>query len=260
MLAIHDVVDSDGLLFLVMDYHPGGDLADRLARQAPLDAGEAAPAGRRSSAARWRRRTARASSTATSSRRTCCAAPGRELDVRLCDFGLARTADLAGLTTANAVLGTPEYMAPEVITDGHADPRSDIYSLGVMLFEAATGRLPFYGDSPYQLMRQHVDVEAPRARSLAPELPRGDRRGDRPRAGEGSARSLRDRRGSGARAGGGRAAPRRDGGRAGGRGRRRAPTCPRCGGWLVEAAAAAPTAAQAQLRLEHRARAASPCW
>ena len=91
--------------------------------------------------------------------------------MRLCDFGLARTAEFSGLTTANAVLGTPEYMAPEVVTDGHADPRSDIYSLGVVLFEAATGRLPFYGDSPYQLMRQHVDVEAPRARTLAPELP-----------------------------------------------------------------------------------------
>src|SRR6185295_4752227 len=65
-----------------------------------------------------------------------------------------------------------EYMAPEVITDGHADPRSDIYSLGVVLFEAATGRLPFYGDSPYQLMRQHIDVEAPPASTLAPGLPR----------------------------------------------------------------------------------------
>src|SRR4029453_17726728 len=40
-----------------------------------------------------------------------------------------------------------------------------------VLFEAATGRLPFYSDSPYQLMRQHVDVEAPRARSLVPDLP-----------------------------------------------------------------------------------------
>ena len=51
------------------------------------------------------------------------------------------------------MLGTPEYMAPEMITDGYADPRSDIYSLGVVLFEAATGRLPFRADSPYQLLR-----------------------------------------------------------------------------------------------------------
>ena len=87
-------------------------------------------------------------------------------------------------------------MAPEVVTDGHADPRSDIYSLGVVLFEAATGRLPFYGDSPYQLMRQHVDVEAPRARSAGARSAGGDRRRDRARAGQGSARSLRDRRGS----------------------------------------------------------------
>src|SRR5438477_270454 len=69
-----------------------------------------------------------------------CGADGGPLDVRLCDFGLARTADLAGLTTGATVLGTPEYMAPEVVAEGHADPRSDVYSLGVVLYEAATGR------------------------------------------------------------------------------------------------------------------------
>jgi hypothetical protein len=91
--------------------------------------------------------------------------------VRLVDFGLARTADLAGLTTRSTVLGTPEYMAPEVISDGHADPRSDVYSLGVVLYEAATGRPPFRGDSPYQLLRQHLTAAPPRPRALAPDLP-----------------------------------------------------------------------------------------
>ena len=91
--------------------------------------------------------------------------------MRLCDFGLARVADSAGLTTRSTVLGTPEYMAPEVIVDAYADPRSDIYSVGALLFEAATGRLPFRADTPFQLMRRHVEEQAPRPREFAPELP-----------------------------------------------------------------------------------------
>jgi len=170
VLGIREVVDGDGQLFLVMDYHPGGDLADRLAAQRRVPEEDLRTlAAQLCGALAAAHRAGVVHRDVKPSNVLCGAGPG--LDVRLCDFGLARTADLSGLTTANAVLGTPEYMAPEVVVDGHADPRSDIYSLGVMLFEAATGRLPFYGDSPYQLMRQHVDVEAPRARSLAPELP-----------------------------------------------------------------------------------------
>jgi serine/threonine-protein kinase len=166
VVRIHDLVSAGDLVFLVMELHAGGDLADRLARGGPLPAVE------------------------TLCRQLCGALEAAhragvihrdvkpqnilvgegELDARLCDFGLARTADLAGLTTRTTVLGTPAYMAPEVISDGYADPRSDLYSLGVVLFEAATGRLPFQGDSPYQLLRQHLTAPAPRARSLAPEL------------------------------------------------------------------------------------------
>ena len=170
VLAIHDVVESNGHLFLVLDYHPGGDFADRLARQGRLDAETMRRlAAQLCGALGAAHRAGVVHRDVKPSNVLCGARP--DLDVRLCDFGLARATELAGLTTANAVLGTPEYMAPEVITDGHADPRSDIYSLGVVLYEAASGKLPFYGDSPYQLMRQHVDVEPPRARSLVADLP-----------------------------------------------------------------------------------------
>jgi hypothetical protein len=62
---------------------------------------------------------------------------------RLTDFGLARVEALAGLTGSSLVWGSPEYMAPELFGRGRADPRSDLYSLGVMLFEMVTGRLPW---------------------------------------------------------------------------------------------------------------------
>jgi tRNA A-37 threonylcarbamoyl transferase component Bud32 len=170
VLPIHEVVEAGGLLFLVMDYHPGGDLADRLARRRCLPPDQLVDlAGQLCGALAAAHRAGIVHRDVKPSNVLC--GDGERLDVRLCDFGLARMTEGSGLTVANAVLGTPEYMAPEVIADGQADPRSDIYSLGVVLFEAATGRLPFYADSPYQLMRQHLDVEPSRAQSLVKELP-----------------------------------------------------------------------------------------
>jgi hypothetical protein len=251
VLAIRDVVESGEHLFLVMDYHPGGDLADRLAR-----AGRLAPPEIRALAAQLCGALAAAHRAGVVHRdvkpSNVLCGPGPALDVRLCDFGLARTAELAGLTTQSAVLGTPEYMAPEVISDGHADPRSDIYSLGVVLYEAATGRLPFTGDSPYQLMRQHLDLEAPRARNLAADLP--------PEIDDAIARALAkdplDRfataddlsRALAERAPGSTAAlaPARPSAAV-----RR--SCHRCGGWVVDAAAVCADCGTRMLRLEREA-------
>jgi hypothetical protein len=171
VIRIHDVVATEELMFLVMELHPGGDLADRLARRGPL-----APADVRRLAVQLCGALEAAHRAGVVHRdikpqNVLVGSDPDALDVRLCDFGLARVADSAGLTTRSTVLGTPEYMAPEVIVDGYADPRSDIYGLGALLFEAATGRLPFRADTPFQLMRRHVDEAPPRARDVAPGLP-----------------------------------------------------------------------------------------
>jgi hypothetical protein len=171
VIRIHDVVATPELLFLVMELHPGGDLADRLARRGPL-----APADVRRLAVQLCGALEAAHRAGVVHRdikpQNVLVGPDPDaLDVRLCDFGLARVADSAGLTTRSTVLGTPEYMAPEVIVDAYADPRSDIYSLGALMFEAATGRLPFRADTPFQLMRRHVEAAVPRPRDVAPQLP-----------------------------------------------------------------------------------------
>jgi serine/threonine protein kinase len=90
--------------------------------------------------------------------------------VKVTDFGIARVADSAR-TRTGLVLGTPSYMSPEQMAGRRVDGRSDLYSLGVMLFQLFTGRLPHHSDSMATLMHQIANEAAPDVRSLRPDLP-----------------------------------------------------------------------------------------
>ncbi|HEX3138425.1 MAG TPA: serine/threonine-protein kinase [Rhizobacter sp.] len=92
--------------------------------------------------------------------------------VKVTDFGIARVADSAR-TRTGLVLGTPSYMSPEQMAGRRVDGRSDLYSLGVMLFQLLTGRLPHRSDSMATLMHQIANETAPDVRSLRPDLPEG---------------------------------------------------------------------------------------
>jgi serine/threonine-protein kinase len=90
--------------------------------------------------------------------------------VKVTDFGIARVADSAR-TRTGMVLGTPSFMSPEQMAGRRVDGRSDLYSLGVMLFQLLTGRLPHRADSMATLMHQIANEAAPDVRSLRPDLP-----------------------------------------------------------------------------------------
>lgn len=89
----------------------------------------------------------------------------------LTDFGLVKILAAPGHTITEATLGTPAYMAPEQGLGEQGDQRSDIYSLGVVLFELTTGRLPFEGGTLVATMLKHIQEEVPQPHLLNPELP-----------------------------------------------------------------------------------------
>jgi len=86
------------------------------------------------------------------------------------DFGLALTRESTGLTLAGHAVGTPKYMSPEQWRGVPLDRRSDVYSLGVTIYELLCGRAPFEGDHPLEVLRASAETEPPKPRRLNPEL------------------------------------------------------------------------------------------
>lgn len=90
----------------------------------------------------------------------------------LSDFGIARAVTDSTMTTTGGVLGTVDYVAPELFEEERkADAYSDLYSLGVLIFEVVTGRLPFAAESQIALVSMHINKPPPSPRSLVPDLP-----------------------------------------------------------------------------------------
>jgi len=92
--------------------------------------------------------------------------------IKLIDFGIAMKEDARRLTFVNlsAMLGTPDYISPEQVKGQRGDQRSDIYALGIMLYEMLTGRVPFVGPNPLAVMNERVLNEPTRPRELNPEI------------------------------------------------------------------------------------------
>jgi eukaryotic-like serine/threonine-protein kinase len=100
---------------------------------------------------------------------------GGEMFAKVMDFGIAgieAARDTHKLTLTGTVVGTPAYMSPEQAQGKPVDGRSDLYSLGVMLFEMLTGRLPFEAETMVSLLLAHVTQPPPRLRDLQPDLPK----------------------------------------------------------------------------------------
>jgi beta-lactam-binding protein with PASTA domain len=101
------------------------------------------------------------------------AGPGNLVDavVKVADFGLARAVEASTSDNSGQLMATVAYVAPELVTDGQADARTDVYSAGIVLFEMLTGQVPFDGDDPVEVAWQHVDNDVPAPSTIVRGLP-----------------------------------------------------------------------------------------
>ncbi|WP_240938111.1 Stk1 family PASTA domain-containing Ser/Thr kinase [Nocardioides sp. JQ2195] len=93
--------------------------------------------------------------------------------VKVADFGLAKaiSADTQHTATGGVLIGTVSYLAPELVVDGRADARADVYAAGVVLYELLTGRKPHEGESPIQIAYKHVHEDVPPPSETVPDIP-----------------------------------------------------------------------------------------
>jgi len=92
-------------------------------------------------------------------------------NAKIMDFGIARSLKVKGITGAGVMIGTPEYMSPEQVEGKEVDQRSDIYSLGVILYEMVTGRVPFEGDTPFTIGVKHKSEIPRNPKDLNAQIP-----------------------------------------------------------------------------------------
>ncbi len=169
IVAVHDLVEKEGTLYLVTDFVDGADLNKILAKGGTIPPECAAVVGARVAEAldyvhfnKLLHRDVKPANVMLS----------RDGQVKLMDFGIAKDQTAADLTKVGMLVGSPSYLAPEVLNGDPADARADIWALGVTLYELVTGEKPFRGKDADELFDKIRRGSYRRVRALVPECPR----------------------------------------------------------------------------------------
>jgi predicted Ser/Thr protein kinase len=159
---------EDGRYYIAMEYVPGGALKDRIDGEGTLDPAEAARLASQVAEALHAAHERGIVHRDVKPQNVLLTAAG---DTKVADFGIARAASATAISRTSLVLGTARYMSPEQAMGEPVEPASDLYSLGVVLYEMLTGEAPFGAESPVAIAMKHV-TESPRPpRELNPAVP-----------------------------------------------------------------------------------------
>ena len=168
IVQVYDQGREDGSYYMAMEYVPGGTLKDRIVEGGALDPGEAAGiAGRVAEALDVAH--GRGIVHRDIKPQNVLLTPSGE--AKVADFGIARAASSKRITETNLVLGTSAYMSPEQAMGEPVGPSSDLYSLGVVLYEMLTGEQPYRADDPIATAMKHVDDPPRHPRDANPAVP-----------------------------------------------------------------------------------------
>jgi eukaryotic-like serine/threonine-protein kinase len=169
IVGIYDRGETeDGTYYIVMEYVAGTTLEDRIRDQGPLSSAASATVALRVAQAL---QVAHRRGIIHRDVKPQNILLGESGEVKVTDFGIAQAATLATLTLEGSVMGTPHYISPEQAQGEEARSQSDLYSLGVVLYEMLTGELPFKVDTPVGVVMQHIHGQAHPPRELNPEIP-----------------------------------------------------------------------------------------
>ncbi len=169
IVGIHDLVEKNGQLFMVMEYVEGVDVADLLKGGGPLPVDVALLVGAGVAGALEHAHFRKVIHRDVKPANVMISRFG---EVKLTDFGIAKDMTIDDLTKTGLVVGTPAYLAPEQVTGKRPDSRTDLYALGILLFEALTGEKPFQAENHGQLFAMIADGKRRKLRKLRPEVPR----------------------------------------------------------------------------------------
>ncbi|HEX3184402.1 MAG TPA: protein kinase, partial [Pyrinomonadaceae bacterium] len=168
IVTIHDVGEAAGMPFLVMELVAG----PRLSQARPTELSRVVEIAVQICAALEHAHAASIVHRDLKPDNVLLSGTSQASNVKLADLGLALPADAARISRAGVIVGTAAYMAPEQALGQPVDGRSDLYALGVLLYELTTGRVPFTGDDPLTVVSQHVHAPVVPPRVLRPDLPR----------------------------------------------------------------------------------------